>query len=74
MQFEPMRFEWRHFENAKKRDFRDFEMAVSPKLRNQMQFSDRHFEGLQKTFQIPVDKSIYLKISIFGVFLSVTRF
>ena len=72
-----MRFEWRHFENAKKRDFRKnshFEMAVSPKLRNQMQFSDRHFKGLQKTFQIPVGKSIYLQISIFGVFLSATRF
>ena len=67
--------EWRHFENAKKRDFHKnshFEMAVSPKLRNQMQFSYQHFKGLQKTFRIPVGESIYLQISIFGVFLSAT--
>ena len=53
MQFELMRFEWRHFENAKKRDFRKnshFEMAVSSKLPNQIKFSDRNFKGLQKTF------------------------
>ena len=63
VQFEPTRFEWRYFKNAKKRDIRKnshFEMTVSPKLRHQMQFSDRHFKVLQKIFQIPVGKSIYL--------------
>ena len=58
-----MSFECRHFENAKKRDFRKnshFEMAVSPKLRNQMQSAT----GILKVFKKPF-KSRSVKVFIF---------
>ena len=66
-----MRFEWRHFENAKKRDFRKnshFEIAVSPKPRNQMQFSDWHFERLQKSFKSQSVKVFILKFRFLAYF------
>ena len=50
-QFEVAKVEWHHFENAKKRDFRissHFEMAVSPKIRNQIYFSNRHLKVFEK--------------------------
>ena len=49
-------------------------MAVSSKLRNQMQFNDWHFEYLKKNFQIPIPKCTYYQISIFVVISSGTRF
>ena len=68
VQFEAMRFKWHHFENAKNAIFAKIAILKWLYLQNQMQFSDWHFEGIQKTFQIPVAKRILLQIWIFGLF------